>query len=283
MLQDLAPPVELTTRQQEALGKLIARKKATAKGPPQRTKREIQRRLQYLFHAGFLQRHKLSDGEPIAYALGNLGAEELALHYGFDRQEIDWTTKNRESHERYIRHALMVTRFRHALVLALRNSGEASLEEWTPGGGFQAEVTYLDAVRTREGIRTQEVTRVVKPDGFFVVESEGKSIHYFLEADRSTMSNNRYLSKLKSYYAFYATYVKTKKITRMNRMRVLTLTVSEERKTSLRKTAQAVSDDAKGLFWFICQKSYLDNPLQLFEHTWQTLEDDTFRSIYPHD
>jgi Replication-relaxation len=207
MLQDLLPPVELTDRQKEALSKLIAAKKANAMGPPQRTKREVRRRLQYLYHNGFVQRHKVSDNEPIAYALGNLGAEELMLYFGIDRQEIEWTTKNRECGERYIRHALMVTSFRHALEVALRDRPELKLTVWEPGGAFQASVQYHDTVRTRDGTSTKVVDGTVKPDSLFEVKEAGKAppIHYFLEADRSTMTNARYLAKLKSYYAFWAT------------------------------------------------------------------------------
>jgi hypothetical protein len=126
MLQDLAPSVPLTENQQKALDKLIAAKKATAPGAdtadhPQRTKREIQRRLQVLYHAGYVQRRKLSDRDAIVYSLGNVGADELTLWYGIDRQEIDWTTKSRESSERYMAHGLLVSRFRHAFELALCN------------------------------------------------------------------------------------------------------------------------------------------------------------------
>ena len=126
MLQDLAPPVALTENQRKALSKLIATKQAHAPDPemadrPQRTKREILRRLQMLYHNGYVQRRKLSDRDPIVYSLGSMGAEELTLHYGIDRQEIDWTTKSRESSERYMRHGLLVSRFRHALELALRD------------------------------------------------------------------------------------------------------------------------------------------------------------------
>jgi Replication-relaxation len=285
MLQDLLSPVTLTPRQQEALGKLIQAKKARASGPEtaerrQGTKREIRRRLQMLYHNGYVQRHKVSDGEAIAYALGNLGAEELVLHYGIDSKEIEWTTKNRESGERYIRHALMVTRFRHALALALRNFPEASVEQWIPSGAFTAKVRYQDTVRTREGSRTQEVDGVVKPDGLFVVEVGEKRIHYFLECDRSTMSNARYLAKLKSYFAFWATYVKDgTKPSGITQMRVLSVTISEARKDNLRETAQHVSPEAKNLFWFICEKAYRGKPQEILKDTWQTLEDKTLRRL----
>src|SRR5918912_800618 len=65
MLQDLLSPVPLTDSQQEALSRLIAAKKATAAGPPQRIKRSIRRRLQYLYPHSYVQRHKMADGEPI--------------------------------------------------------------------------------------------------------------------------------------------------------------------------------------------------------------------------
>jgi hypothetical protein len=280
MLQDLATPVVPTENQQKALDKLIAARKATAPGPetakrPQRTKREILRRLQLLYHNGYVQRHKLSDREPIAYALGNKGAEELVLHYGIDRQEIEWTTKNREAGERYIRHALMVTRFRHALELAVRESRGSHVESWMPGGGFKASVQYQDTVHTREGRRTQQVDGVVIPDSLFVLSVGDKRVHYFLEADRSTMSNARYLKKLKSYFAFYATYVRDRPTSRIKQMRVLSLTISEARKDKLRETAQQVSTKGKELFWFACEKEYSGKPGEVFGTIWQTLENDT--------
>ena len=97
MLQDLVTPVDLTDKQQQALHKLNAEKKAKATTPGHRTKREILRRLHLLYHNGYVQRRKLSDWDPIVYSLGNLGADELVTQYGFDRREIEWTTKARES------------------------------------------------------------------------------------------------------------------------------------------------------------------------------------------
>jgi hypothetical protein len=285
MLQDLAPPVALTKRQQEALDKLIAAKRATCADAgtaerPQRTRREILRRLQMLYHHGYVQRHKLSDHEPIVYALGNLGADELVLYHGIDRMKIDWTTKNREAGERYMRHGLMVSRFRHALELALRKSPGATLDSWEPGGAFKADVKYEDAVKTREGTRTQQVDGVVIPDGLFVVTDGAKPIHYFLEADRSTMSNARYLAKLKSYFAFWSTYVRGgRQPSGITQMRVLTITLSEERKKNLRMIADEVSTEAKDLFWFACEQSYRDEPEQVMSPIWQTLKDDTHKSL----
>jgi Replication-relaxation len=135
-------------------------------------------------------------------------------------------------------------------------------------------------VRTQGGTRTQLVDGTVKPDSLFLLLHRAKGIHYFPEADRSTMSNSRYLSKLKAYYAFYATYVRDNPSSPIKQMRVLTITRSEERKQNLRKIAQQVSPEAKNLFWFISEKVYLGQPQKVFEPTWQTLEDNTLKSLY---
>src|SRR5207248_3722859 len=136
---------------------------------------------------------------------------------------------------------------------------ELQLELWEPGGVFQAKVTYEDTLRTREGMRTQVVKGTVKPDSLFLLTHSAKGIHYFPEADRSTMSNVRYLAKLKAYYAFWATYVREDG-SPIKQMRVLTITRSEGRKYNLRKIANQVSPQAKNLFWFICERSYLGKP-----------------------
>jgi hypothetical protein len=180
-------------------------------------------------------------------------------------------------------HGLLVSRFRHAFELALRGMPEVHLEFWEPSGAFKAKVTYHDTVNAREGTRTELVERTIVPDGVFVVTAGDKRIHYFLEADRSRMSNAKFLRKLKGYYAFWATYVKEgKQPSPIKQMRVITLTISEARKDNLRVTAQSVSSEAKNLFWFICEKAYLGKPQEMLKDTWQTLEDDTRKSLYPY-
>jgi hypothetical protein len=96
------------------------------------------------------------------------------------------------------------------------------------------------------------------------------------------MSNARYLAKLKAHFAFWVTYVRDGS-SPIKQMRVLTITRSEERKQNLRQIADQVSPEAKNLFWFICEKAYLGNPQKVFANTWQTLEGDDLKSLYPHD
>ena len=288
MLQDLVPDVELTDRQKEALERLIQarRAKLTGKESSERqaapTKRKILHRLMVLYHNGYVQRHKLSDQEPIVYALGNKGADELVLYYGIDRKEIDWTQRARENGERYIRHGLMVGRFHHALVRTVRELPGVTLLFWKPGGAFKASVKYKDLVKTREGSRTQLVEGAVIPDGYFALTFGDKTAYFFLEADRSTMSNVRYLAKLKAYYHFWYTQIRPgKHPSGMTRFRVLTVTLSEERKDNLRETAREIGAEGKApnLFWFACERSYRDEPEKVISPIWQTLQDDTLKSL----
>ena len=175
----------------------------------------------------------------------------------------------------------MVTQLRHAVSVALRDRPDVTLKLWEPDGAFQAKVQYEDMVRTHGGTRTQLVDGTVKPDSLFLLLHREKGIHYFPEADRSTMSNARYLAKLKAYYAFWSKYVREGG-SPIKQMRVLTITRSEERKQNLREISQQVSPEAKNLFWFICERAYLGKPQALFEPTWQTLEDNSLKSLYDH-
>jgi hypothetical protein len=289
MLQDLAPAVPLTPRQQVAVERLVAARRARegevrAETPPRpRTRREIQRRLQALYHHGYVQRLQLSDSDPIIYALGNRGADELLLHYGIDRQKIDWTSKNRDVGERYIQHGLMVSRFRHALELALRERSGATLRFWEPGGAFRTAVEYQETVPTRDGGReTQRARGAVVPDGFFALEAGGKTSYLFLEADRSTMQTTRYLAKLKHYFHFWTTQVRGgTHPSGMKGFRVLTITLSEARKEHLRLLAREVDPQGLGLnlFWFACERVYETAPPRLLDAIWQTPPDDTLKGL----
>jgi hypothetical protein len=161
MIDDLVQPMKLTQAEEEGGRRLRERPQQSTAGETAsetlqaRARRVILHRLMVLYHGGYIQRIKLSDNEPICYALGNKGADVLTLYEGIDRMKIDWTSKNREAGEFYVRHGLMVSAFRHALALALRDMPDARLVFWHPGGAFEERVEYAETVSTREGTRQQ--------------------------------------------------------------------------------------------------------------------------------
>src|SRR5437763_760235 len=107
--QHAIPNFELTPRDEEIL-LIVARHRfirstgivsMIAAKYPGTSEQNILRRLQLLFHAGFLQRprakvdrYRAGAGScPMVYMLGNRGADLLADKYGFRRAGVDWTAK----------------------------------------------------------------------------------------------------------------------------------------------------------------------------------------------
>ena len=247
--------------------------------PGTHSARGVLLRLQKLYHNHYLDRVRLpdTDNAPIAYALGNRGADIMTLQYGIDRAKVDWTTKNREVTERYIHHALMISRFRAALDLATRPMPEVTMEFWEPEGAVKDEIMYHENGR---GLRVPIV-----PDAFLGVRDGHDLVPFFLEADRSTMSNDRFLTKLRGYYHFWHQKLRRGSERHsadqrsyimggheIRAFRVLVLTLSEQRLENLRHTARNVAPD-KGhlaLFWFVCEKSYQNDPGRLLAPVWHT-------------
>lgn len=283
------PALTLTNRDRELIKTIYEHRFVTSRQLQELVPGSAQgvlRRLQKLFHHHYVDRLKLSNNSPMIYAIGNRGADELA-QYGIDRQKIDWTSKNHEVGEHYIHHSLMITRFRHALALALRERPEATLTFWEPSGSFKVPVSYEETVRTSDGgQRTKVMKTAVIPDGFFALSQGERTANMclFLEADRSTMTNARYLAKLKGYYHYWKTHVRTgQDASGIRGFRVLTVTLSHERKDNLRESTkeglQKIDGRGLNLFWFACERDYQNTPHQLLASIWQTPADDTLRSI----
>ena len=96
----------------------------------------ILRRLQKLFHHGFLDRLPAQIIDPLGgttkmvYALGNRGADLLAETLAIDRGKIRWDEKNKGVRDRHIRHTLMISDFRLCLEKALDTLPDATLLFW---------------------------------------------------------------------------------------------------------------------------------------------------------
>jgi hypothetical protein len=85
----------------------------------------------------------------------------------------------------------MLTDFRAVLTLALRAIPDINISLWLPDGALREEV-IVDYRKAP-----------VVPDGYFVVERQGKKAHCFIEADQSTMSGRRFARKLKAYLGWW--------------------------------------------------------------------------------
>ena len=96
------------------------------------SERTLKRRLQLLFHAGFLDRPSqqfsyLQPSSHIIYALGKKGAK---LIFSDRRAEANWTKRNKSVKPLFLQHALMISNFRVVLTLALNKTRETKILNW---------------------------------------------------------------------------------------------------------------------------------------------------------
>lgn len=233
-----------------------------------------QRRLQYLFHHGYIDRppsqlsYYRTRGHLI-YALGRKGADAIYSGEPELRGRIDWQKKNAEVKFPFLDHAMMISDFRAALTLALKDHPRAKISSWRQGEDLR------DRVRLKDG------KVAIVPDAFFTLEEGDDLMHFFLEADRSTMTLDRFLRKLQAYWQWWREGGHEKKFD-IKSFRVLTITISPERKENLRNISRQADGRGQGsnLFLFSCEKNYsLEKPEAILLPIWQSSKDESLRHL----
>jgi hypothetical protein len=208
----------------------------------------ILRRLQCLYHAGYLDRprhqHHIGNS-PMIYALGAKGAEAPGIRHG--HRGRDWSEKNRRMQVGYLEHQLMISRFRAVLVLAGKQK-DVEVESWRQG------TEIWDSVEVDRGEHSERIP--VAPDAAFTLrlldEPEGKNrIHCFLEADRSTMTAKRFFRKLEGYWWHWRSGRLQERFGVRNTL-VVTVTKTVERAENLTVVAGAIdAPQHRGLRMFL--------------------------------
>jgi len=238
----------------------------------------ILRRLQKLFHHGYLDRpisqiifsNPLMGHKNMVYGLGDRGADLLTEKFGIDRGNIIWKEKNKEVSQQYIQHTLMISNFRACLTLALRNTPEAKFVFWQRENPQELR----DYIIVTDGGNKQKKLSIV-PDGYFCIQDKGGKMYFFLEADRSTMTNARFLSKMRAYNLWHNRKGDEKKFG-IHGFRVLTITKTRRRMENLYKvTRESYKQVNHGyMFWFTCIENYgLDNPENILHNIWAVPND----------
>lgn len=236
----------------------------------------ILRRLQKLYHSGYLDRPRNQQqrgNAKMVYALAQDGAHLLANFFGKESAKGDWSEKNRQVRLRYLEHALMVSRFRATLTLAMRLNGNVALERWQQGQELK------DEVRVEHSDWTERIP--VYPDAYFVLrllaEPEGRNrIHVFVEADRGTMTTKRFFVKTRGYWHYWRSGKQDERFGMKNFL-VLTVTLTPERAESLcAATGKLDAPKHRGLrmFLFGAENNYtLAEPLRVLDSIWTTAAD----------
>ena len=253
ILQDLANYRVLDTRHISSLH-------------PEVSKRTIQRRLKLLFHAGFLERpiKQFSQYKYPSYIIYTLGRKGAKLLFPSER-----TTKLRKKVKpAFLWHSLMISNFKVILTLALKNKTESKLINWQEDN--LTDRVYLEGERLP-----------ISPDAFFTIEDKDDFLHFFLEANRSTMQGKRFLSKMQAYWQWWLEEGHKEKFD-ISVFRVLTITISKKRKENLRKITKRADDRQKGseMFLFTCQKDYnLEKPESVLKPIWQSPKDNSWHHL----
>jgi len=254
--------------------------KALIPGSDQR----IIRRLNTLFHAGYLDRPKSQRqirNEKMVYALGNKGADLLAGQLDLELPATDWTSKNRELGMAYLEHTLMIANFIIMIKLACAEFDGLTFIE--PETIINHRPQYAKENEPETGWRVEvqgekgKYSMGIVPDYVFGIydEGAGRTFYYFLEADRSTMPIKRkdfrkssFYKKLVGYYeTFQQGYFPT--FWGFKAPRILTLTVSKARLSSMIEANQALTDRGSKMFLFAQEDLFnLGDPAQVFNRHW---------------
>ncbi len=182
------------------------------------------------------------------YASGSQGIAAL-VEQGHAPQEIaDKRLTHRELSEIGIRHSLFIADI-HTRLLLQTKSGPITLPHWEEGPSL------WDNVPSRDG----EAAIPVRPDAYFVLRRVGQKaknkFHFFLEADRSTMSHERMAAKIEGYVRYYERRLHTKKYAGMHSFLVATV-------TETRRRAEELRQDLHTLIPHAARQAYLFIPVE---------------------
>jgi len=206
--------------------------------------------------------YKLSDH--LVYSLGKKGASLISQNKGLAVE----AKPSKEIGVSFIRHSLMISDFRLVLEASLKGSREFRLAVWS-------ELGPIDAVQC-EGEHLP-----IAPDAFFAIEHKDYVMHFFLEADRSTMTLKRMANKFKGYWNWKLEEGHKRKIGIAN-FRVLTICLSQERVENLRQVAAKVNgrETASDMFWFAEAGAYgIQNPENILTPIWRSAKGEGLRHL----
>ncbi len=230
---------------------------------------QILRRLQCLFHAGYLDRprcqidyYHAGGSRAMVYGLASRGAGMMRQKFDLPFSRMDWDTRNRNVGRIFLEHALMVAGIMIAFELACRATGgrvkfvlpdDTAKSAKSPPPSKHKPWHYW---RTTLGGKQQSLV----PDAAFILEYAGDPVGKncrlcLIEADRGTMPLRRSrgsASCIERKLHLYTQLWKSGqfvKISGAHRIQVWIVTTGEERVDNMKK-AFAELPAGRGLFRF---------------------------------
>lgn len=243
------------------------------------SQQRIVRRLQLLFHHGYLERphaqlesYYRPGSRAIVYGLGNMGEKLLRQEFGISIFPASCSEQNRAVGRTLLDHTLLVADVMVALELACRKRGDVHLIYDDDLSIHSEKEPFQWRVTIQSGEKLGAIPDFVFALDYPNASGQRQRAYFFLEADRGTMPVKRHSLSQTSFYrkllAYEATW--TQNIHRqqlgINRFRVLTITTIAKRIETL---VQACSELQRGhgLFLF-ADTSILSG--DILSSIWQT-------------
>jgi DNA-binding Lrp family transcriptional regulator len=242
------------------------------------SRQQILRRLQLLFHNGYLTRPRAQldyytkgGSREIVYGLGNTGAK-LLKDSGAQLVHLRWNEKSQGIGRMFLNHALLVSSIMVAFELACGGDAELTFIQ-------RDSLMAADKRPLRWRVRMNQNTSLgVVPDEFFAIETAttaGGRVreYFFLEADRGTMPVIRkslsQTSMFRKLLAYEATWKQELHKTRFGfpRFRVLIVTTRAERTASLMEACSKLKS-GHGLF-LISHREAITQSEKVLEVFWK--------------
>jgi hypothetical protein len=226
---------------------------------------QLLRRLQKLFHHGYLDRpraqlsyYHAGGSNPYCYGLGSKGAKLLAELSGGTRPRLERTNVNQCVRQHYLKHTLLIAEVMVAIETACACNRTI---RFLPQDELASRINLRDPFRWTVNVHSRRLG--VRPDNVFGLENAhtGERSFYFLEADRTTMPVTRRNLRQSSYFrkllAYEATWKQDIHRTRFgfHRFRVLTVTTSAARVKHLIEVCRQL-EHGQGLFLYTAAASF---------------------------
>ena len=255
------------------------------------SKQVLLRRLQLLYHAGYLDRPReqikpyRAGSSAMAYGIGNKGADYLNQTLNIPRSKVDWTTKNREVKSVFLEHTLSISNFMVCLETACRARKDVQFID-PRKFAKQYPITW----KITKAIDGRKHTFNIFPDNAFALHfpQDNSTAYFFLEVDRSTMpivSTNFFRSsvykKLLLYWLSWKDGLFNNHLGFEN-VRILTLAKSKDRITSMIEAGKDIDDRKKGsrMFMFALEKDFDPaDPGHALDRIWHNGRDNDLLSL----
>ena len=212
-----------------------------------------QHRLKMLYHHGYLYRDeqptKLSEGRrPLVYFLDAGGAARLGEEMGV---AIDWDPAGNNVSWPFLDHLLLTNDFRIAVTVAAR-AHHVTLKTWIDDKVLKSQHQKDYVIITGTGGGKHRIA--VVPDGYFVLDTDKRVFHHFLEIDRGTVTGSYrkdgrrdWSHKVRGFNEYVASG-KYEGRYNTTKVRILTVTTGQKRLEHLKQITEAVGGGSR--FWF---------------------------------